>query len=54
MGNVFEGDGWRYRGRGYVQITGKTNYDKFSELIVLDLLANPDWRCVMTSRPRSQ
>ena len=43
MGNVFEGDGWRYRGRGYVQITGKTNYDKFSELLDLDLLENPDW-----------
>ena len=44
MGNGDEasGDGYRFRGRGYIQLTGKNNYDSFSKFIGEDCVANPD------------
>lgn len=42
LGNTVAGDGKRFLGRGYVQITGRTNYDKASRLVGKDLVANPD------------
>lgn len=42
FGNTDSGDGFKYRGRGYVQITFKANYEKFSKLIGEDMVANPD------------
>ena len=32
-GDVASGDGWRYRGRGYIQVTGKTNYENVQKEI---------------------
>lgn len=53
-GNTASGDGWRYRGRGLIQLTGKANYDKATnEMYALpmgvdfvdepDLLATPEY-----------
>lgn len=44
MGNGDEssGEGWKYRGRGYIQLTGKDNYKAFSASINEDCVANPD------------
>lgn len=42
LGNINPGDGFLYRGRGYVQITGKTNYQHFGHLLNLDLVNEPD------------
>jgi len=42
LGNTQPGDGKRYAGRGFVQITGRTNYTKASKLTGRDLVAEPD------------
>ncbi|MDD5150421.1 MAG: glycoside hydrolase family 19 protein [Flavobacterium sp.] len=41
-GNVFTGDGYRYRGRGYIQLTGKSNYTEFNKIVTDNVILNPD------------
>jgi putative chitinase len=41
-GDTASGDGWRYRGRGPIQLTGKHNYAKFSDDMDVDAVNNPD------------
>jgi len=41
-GNEASGDGWTYRGRGLIQVTGKSMYNAFSQSAGVNAVANPD------------
>lgn len=47
LGNVNPGDGVKFHGRGFVQLTGRDNYRKASKLLGADLINKPD----LTMRP---
>jgi putative chitinase len=44
MGNGDESskEGYKFRGRGYIQLTGKSNYSSFDKLVEDDIVGNPD------------
>ena len=44
MGNGPEasGEGYKFRGRGYIQLTGKSNYSEFDKVVAEDITSNPD------------
>lgn len=42
LGNVKPGDGERFKGRGFIQLTGRDNYKAAGDYLNIDLLKNPD------------
>lgn len=42
LGNTQPGDGWRYRGRGFIMLTGRANYAAMAALTGLDLVNKPE------------
>ena len=42
MGNTQPGDGFRFIGRGIIQLTGRESYKKFGDILGVDLTADPD------------
>ena len=41
-GDELSGDGWKFKGRGYIQLTTRNNYVEFDKTVDDDILANPD------------
>lgn len=42
LGNTSKGDGVKYKGRGFIQITGKSNYAKLSNYLGFDFVSHPE------------
>ena len=41
-GDKTSGEGWKFRGRGYIQLTGKANYTEFDKVVTENLMEQPD------------
>ena len=42
LGNTQEGDGWKYRGRGLIMLTGRANYAEADKALNFDLVNRPE------------
>ncbi len=45
LGNLFKGDGRRFKGRGLIQITGRANYTDISDDLKVDFIRHPEKLC---------
>lgn len=45
LGNLFKGDGRRFKGRGLIQITGRANYTDISDDLKVDFIRHPERLC---------
>lgn len=52
-GNATSGDGWKYRGHGPIQLTGKANYQAASAALGIDCVKNPDLLTMPVNAARS-
>jgi len=43
LGNTQPGDGQRFIGRGFIQVTGRYNYDQFAKNSGIDVIRHPEW-----------
>lgn len=42
LGNVNVGDGVKYKGRGFIQLTGRANYNHYGQVLGIDLVNHPE------------
>lgn len=52
-GPMSSGDGWRYRGRGYLQVTGRDNYTSLVAPLGHDVVHDPDYLTTLVGAARS-
>lgn len=53
LGNIYKGDGVRFKGRGLIQLTGRTNYTAYKAFCGFDVVSQPELLCKPVGAIRS-